>query len=393
MNLRDKSDVLIIGGGVIGLSLARQLHKKGAGKITIVERGVLGREASYAAAGMLAPQTDADCEDDFFRFCRESNDLYAGFAAELFDETGIDIELDPNGTLYVAFNETESAELRKRFEWQRGAGMAVEHLTAEETRKAEPFVSPDVRESLFFPEDLQVENRKLVQALRLYAELNGIAIRENTEVTGLLANGPLVTGASTPGGPLSAGKVVLATGAWTSLIQLPPGTVPLNVKPIKGQMIAFQTAKRLFQRVIYGSGGYLVPRIDGRVLAGATVEDAGFDKEMTGAGLEFLREIAVGIAPSLGGLEISEEWAGLRPFAPDGLPVLGEIPGYENLLTATAHYRNGILLAPLTARIMAEKITGRGSSEYFEFFGPGRFERPARETRENNEKRSAGMNG
>ena len=170
MNLRDKSDVLIIGGGVIGLGLARELRKKSAGKITVVERGELGREASYAAAGMLAPQAETDCEDEFYRFCSESNDLYPEFAGQLLDETGIDIELDRSGTLYLAFNEGDSADIRKRYDWQKEAGMAVEHLTAEETRKAEPFVSPDVRGSLYFPGDGQVENRKLMQALRLYAE-------------------------------------------------------------------------------------------------------------------------------------------------------------------------------------------------------------------------------
>jgi glycine oxidase len=396
MNLREKSDVLIIGGGVIGLGLARELRKKGAGKITVVERGELGREASYAAAGMLAPQAETDCEDEFFRFCSESNDLYPEFAGQLLDETGIDIELDRNGTLYLAFNEDDSADIRKRHDWQKGAGMAVEHLTAEETRKAEPFVSPDVRGSLYFPGDGQVENRKLMQALRLYAETNGIGIREGTEVTELLAEGRTVTGVSTAQGTLSAGTVVLATGAWTSLIKLGPGAVPVKIKPIKGQMITFQTAKRLFQRVIYSPRGYLVPRADGRVLAGATVEDAGFDKKTTGGGMDYLRETAAEIAPGMDSLEISGKWAGLRPFAADGLPVLGEIAGYENLLAATAHYRNGILLAPLTARIMAEKITGAGSSEYLEFFRPDRFEEIARETREkreNREKRSAGMTG
>lgn len=373
MNLRDKSDVLIIGGGVIGLGLARELRKKGAGKITVVERGELGREASYAAAGMLAPQAETDREDEFFRFCSESNDLYPTFAAELLDETGIDIELDRSGTLYLAFTEGDSADIRKRYDWQKEAGMAVERLTAEETRKAEPFVSPDVRGSLYFPGDGQVENRKLMQALRLYAEINGIVIGEGTEVTELLTEGGSVTGVSTAQGTLSAGTVVLATGAWTSLIKLGPGAVPLKIKPIKGQMITFQTAKRLFQRVIYSPRGYLVPRADGRVLAGATVEDAGFDKETTAGGIDFLREAAAEIAPSLDSLEIAEKWAGLRPFAADGLPVLGEVAGYENLLAATAHYRNGILLAPLTARIVAEKITGDGPSGYFEFFRPDRF--------------------
>lgn len=373
MNLRETSDVLIVGGGVIGLSLARALHKKGVRKVTVVERGELGQEASSAAAGMLAPHAEADREDEFFRFCRESNDLYPGFAAELLDETGIDIELDLSGTLYVAFSDNDTLDIRRRYEWQRAANMPVEHLTAGETRKAEPFVSPDVREGLYFPEDGQVENRKLIEALRIYAELNRIGIIERAEVSELSKEEGRVTGVLTTQGALSAGTVVLATGAWTSFIKLGPAAVPIKVKPFKGQMIAYHTAKRLFQRVLYSPRGYIVPRMDGRVLAGATVEDAGFDKETTGAGSEFLRETAVEIAPSLGSLEISERWAGLRPFAADGLPVLGSVGAYENLLAATAHYRNGILLAPLTARILAEKIVDGGDSEYFRYFGADRF--------------------
>ena len=151
------SDILIIGGGVIGLALARELYKKGLRRITILDRGNIGKEASFAAAGMLAPQAEADAPSEFFSFCSESNRLYPEFAEELFDETGVDIELDRSGTLYLAFTGEDVNDIRRRFEWQKNARLEVEHLTALETRKAEPFVSPDVLESLFFPNDWQVE--------------------------------------------------------------------------------------------------------------------------------------------------------------------------------------------------------------------------------------------
>jgi glycine oxidase len=374
MNFPDKSDVLIVGGGVIGLTLARELHKKGVRKITVVERGLCGMEASSAAAGMLAPHAETDKIDPFFQFCAESNRLYPGFAAELLDETGIDIELDQAGTLYLALTERDSEELRRRYEWQKSAGLKVEHLTAAETRQTEPFISPDVRESLFFADDGQVENRLLVQALLEYTRLNGIEIREGAEVSGLLTSGSRVLGVETRNEKLFAETTVVATGAWTSLIKLGPNAWPVKIKPIKGQMIAFHTAKRLFQKVIYSPRGYIVPRADGRILAGATVEDAGFDKQTTEAGIEYLRGTAGEISPSLGSFGISESWAGLRPFAADTLPVIGRIIGYENLLIATAHYRNGILLAPITARVLADEITGTGTSEYLELFGIGRFQ-------------------
>ena len=367
------SDVLIIGGGVIGLAIARELHKKKVGKITILERASIGKEASHAAAGMLAPHAETEKLDNFYYFCDESNKLYPNFAAELFDETAVDIELDRNGTLYLAFTETDVLEIRRRFEWQKSAGLQVAHLSAQETRQAEPFVSPDVLESLFFPNDWQVENRKLVQALQKFAELSGIEIRENTEITSLLIENRKITGAETASEKFFAEKVILAGGAWTSLVKAEGFAMP-KVKPIRGQMIAFHTAKRLFQKVIYSPRGYLVPRADGRILAGASVEDVGFDKNTTESEIALLRENTLEIAPSLVNLEVAEKWAGLRPLAADGLPILGSFPQVENFFVATAHYRNGILLAPLTAKILAENIVDNKNSDYLKIFGSERFQ-------------------
>jgi glycine oxidase len=370
MSFSDRQEVLIIGGGVIGLSIAREIWKQGARRITVIERGEIGKESSYAAGGMLAPHAETDKIDDFFYFCRESLGLYSRFAAELLDETGIDIELDQEGTLYLAFNEDDVREIRHRFEWQQNAGLKVERLSPTEIHKLEPFCSPDVLEGLFFPNDWQVENRKLLHALQKFCELNQIKVRENTEITNLLLENGRVCGAAAGRDRFLAEKVILATGAWTSLIKADGFSLP-KVIPIRGQMIGFQTAKRLFSKVIYSPRGYLIPRRDGRILAGATSEDAGFDKSVTDLAGEILRENALEIAPSLVNLEISESWTGLRPFAPDGLPIVGEIR--ENLLIAAAHYRNGILLAPATAEILAQKVVNNSDSRYFEAFGPGRF--------------------
>ena len=368
------ADILIIGGGIIGLSLARELHKKAAGKITVLERGKLGRESSFAAAGILAPQAEAEKADVFFHFCNDSKNLYVNFSEEIFAETDVDIELDRNGTLYLAFTETDAAEIRRRFEWQKKAGLAVEYLSTNEARKAEPFVSPDVREALFFPNDWQVENRKLLAALQKYANLNDVKIVENAEVKSLLIENGKVIGAETTEGKNFAEAVVLATGAWTSLIESGENTLSrLKVKPIRGQILSFRTARRLYSKVIYSPRGYLVPRVDGRILIGATVEDAGFDKNITSSGTKFLLETASEISPCLVSLEISDKWAGLRPFAADGLPILGAFPEIENLHIATAHYRNGILLAPLTAKILADKIVENLDSKYLEVFNPRRF--------------------
>jgi glycine oxidase len=366
------ANILIIGGGIIGLSLARELHKKGIRRIAIAERGEIGKEASFAAAGMLAPHAETEKLDDFYHFCSESNRLYPNFAEEISDETGVDIELDKSGTLYLAFTEEDAKEIRRRYDWQKNAGFQVEHLTARETRQSEPFVSPDVLESLFFPNDWQVENRKLLYALRKFCKLNEIELRENVEIKNLLEEDGKIVGAETENEKFYAEKTVIATGAWTSLIKAESFRLP-PVKPVRGQMISFHTAKRLFNKVIYSSRGYIVPRADGRILAGATIEDAGFDKSVSKAGIELLRDHALEIAPGLVNLDIYESWVGLRPFAPDGLPVLGAFSEVENLFIATAHYRNGILLAPLTAKILADKIAENLDSKYLEIYNPQRF--------------------
>lgn len=367
------SDVLIIGGGVIGLSIARELHKSGVRRVTIAERGRMGQEASFAAAGMLAPNAEAKQADDFLQFCSESCRLYPDLSGELLEETGIDIELDRSGTLYLAFSEADLAELEDRLEWQRAAGMPVESLSAAEIREAEPAISEGVAGGLFYPEDWQVENRKLLRALRKYAELCGIRIVENTEIMNLLAESGRILGAASADESFFSDQTVIATGAWTSFIKLGVDRLPVDVRPIRGQMIAFQTG-RILRRVACSLRGYLVPRMDGRVLVGATVEDAGFDKSVTDIGIESLRSAAVEIAPGLAGLEICEKWAGLRPFAPDGLPILGPVGETGALLIATAHYRNGILLAPLTARLTTAKIVRNETSDFFDVFSLDRFQ-------------------
>jgi glycine oxidase len=368
-------DVLIIGGGLIGLSIARELHKSGVRRITLVEKSICGSESSWAAAGMLGPQAEAEETGPFFDLCCASRHLYPAFAAKLLDETGVNVELDRAGTLYLAFTDDDVREVHRRLKWQHKAGLPVEHFSAEETRRAEPFVSPDVRGALFFPDDWQVENRKLCAALKRYSQLNGIKIRENTLVERLIIENGRVVGAETATERIAAGQTVLATGAWTSIIKLGLADMPFEVAPVRGQMIAFHSDKRLFKHVIYSCRGYIVPRLDGWILAGSTSENTGFDKSVTEAATASLRDAACEIAQHLTSLDIDDRWAGLRPHASDGLPILGPIDGIDSLIIATAHYRNGILLAPLTAKLVAENLVSKKDSEYFRIFAPGRFAR------------------
>jgi glycine oxidase len=368
-----RSEVLIIGGGVIGLSIARELHKSGIKHVTLIEKGICGGEASWTAAGMLSPQVEADETGIFFDLCCASRDLYPAFAEELLDETGVDIELDRTGTLQLAFTDEDVGEIRERLRWLRKAGFSVNHLSKEEVHRAEPLVSPSVREALFFPNDWQVENRKLLVALKSYAVMNHIKILERTEVEKLVIENNRVIGAKTKNGIVTADKTVVATGAWTSLIKLGSSYMPFKVAPIRGQIVVFQPQERLFQHVIHSRRGYVVPRRDGRVLAGSTSENVGFDRSVTESAGLLLREMACELIPNIADVKVAGQWSGLRPNTSDGLPVLGRIDGIDGLFMATGHYRNGILLAPITAKLAANNLINSSDSEYIAAFGAKRF--------------------
>ncbi len=361
--LPESADVCVVGGGVVGLALARALARRGV-SVVLIERGALGAEASWAAGGMLAPQAEADAADPFFEFACASRDAYPSFAAELLAETGIDIELDRTGTLYLAFDDREAAELARRYEWQRGAGLAVEHLSGDEARALEPQLSMQVQSALRFPHDGQVENRQLIAALKRAAVVYGVRIFEHTAATAVRVAGERACGVETARGPINAGAVVVACGAWSSLVPIEFAPVSAGqgysgprVEPVRGQMLCFTARPAFVRHVIYGPRGYLVPRRDGRLLAGSTSEQAGFEQVVTAAGLHAITKHALEIAPAVGALPLVDAWAGLRPrVAPRDWPVLGATADVPNLFFATGHYRNGILLAPSTADLLAELI-------------------------------------
>lgn len=366
------TDILIIGGGVIGLSIARELHRHGVQDITVVDKGSCGREASWAAAGMLSPQAETDSVGPFFELCSRSRDMYPQFAAELLDETGFDIELDQTGTLCLCFKDEDANELLARCEWQRDAGLEVESLALDDILKLEPHLSSQVACGLRFPNDWQVENRKLVQALRAYADRNDIRVVEHTPVRSLSVENDRVAGALTTDDPVTAGHTVLATGAWTSLINLGEQKMPVAVEPVRGQIVCLDAEPGVLRHVLYSHAAYLVPRRDGRILVGSTTERVGFDGSTTEAATAALIDAANEILPSTE-LRVSDRWAGLRPCAVDTLPVLGTIEGVGGLTIATGHYRNGILLAPVTGKLIAERIVTSVEDPAFGDFGPGRF--------------------
>lgn len=372
------ADVLIIGGGVIGLSIARELALRGVRDVRVIERREFGMEASWAAGGILGPQAEANCADDFFKLTCASRDLYPGFVASLTDETGIDVEFDRAGTLYLGLTADDERELRQRYEWQTRAGLHVEWLSGDDAKRLEPVISPEVRCALLFPDDWQVENRKLIAALVAANEKLGVSLITQCEVRSLRAEHGSVIGIDTSDGFINGRTVVMAAGAWTSSIGGSSNDATrAQIEPVRGQMLCFKTETAIARHVIYSSRGYVVPRHDGRVLAGSTSEKVGFDKRVTNEGLESIKSMAFAMAPVLQSAEVYGSWAGFRPHAPDDLPVLGPAGDFEGLFYATGHYRNGILLAPITAKLMADRIVDGAVSELLEVFSANRFRRAA----------------
>jgi glycine oxidase len=389
------ADVAVVGGGVAGLAAARELGRKGL-SVVVLDGGARAARASNAAAGMLAPQAEAGRADELFDLLCASRDMYADFADALREESGVDIELDRTGTLYLAFDEKDERETNARYEWQTRAGLEVERLTAEEARALEPQISTQVRAALRFPRDWQVENRRLVRALRASAESFGARILEGVEARGVyVSRDNRAEGVVTAEGVVYAGAVVFAAGAWTSSLrklfaatgssEVEEATLADDprVEPVRGQMLCFRQrrdAEPFARHVVYSPRGYVVPRRDGRLLAGSTTERAGFDASVTTEGVSAIRANAREIAPGVESLALEDSWAGLRPRAADGLPFIGESADVKNLFYATGYYRNGILLAPATGRMVAD-IVASGATKLapraLEAFSPARAARTA----------------
>jgi glycine oxidase len=355
-SMKGSANVVIIGGGVIGLTIARALALRGVRDVCLIERAGLGSEASFAAAGMLLPQVEADAHDDFFTLACQSRDMYPSFAAALLEETDIDIELDTTGTLYLALTEHDQQEIEKRYNWQSRAGLPVELLSVAAARELEPGISDSIRAALLFPNDIQVENRRLLSALANSVNKLGIDIVTQTNVDSLIIEGNSVRGVQTSRGRVDCSAVVIAAGTWTSFIKSSsPCKIP-EIEPVRGQMICLEAKPQLTRHVIYSPRGYLVPRRDGRLLAGSTSERVGFAKYVTAGGIATILRNALEISPAIANLPIVDTWAGLRPKGADGLPVLGRCDEIDGLFYATGHYRNGILLAPLTGELVSKAI-------------------------------------
>jgi glycine oxidase len=376
--IADKPRVVVIGAGVIGLGIAWRLAQQGA-NVAVYDQGAAGRGASHAAAGMLAAGVEAEPgEETLVALGRASQALWPAFAAELADATGIDVELRHDGTLVVSLTADDQAQALHHLKFQQQLGLELEWLSAAETRRREPHLTARIAGAIWSPQDHQVDNRKLAGALVTAARAAGAAVHEHRAVASIALAQGRARGVTLADGTLvESDVVVLAAGAWSRGIAGLADELRPPVRPVKGQMLALRMDPKgpLITHVVWAPGVYLVPRKDGRLIVGATVEENGFDTSVTAGGLLALLEPAWRAVPGIEELAVDEIWVGHRPGSRDDAPILGPsaMPG---LVYATGHHRNGILLAPVTAEAIARQVLGDAVDDVVRPFGIGRFTRP-----------------
>ncbi|MGH9368470.1 MAG: glycine oxidase ThiO [Thermoanaerobaculia bacterium] len=361
-------DVLIVGAGIIGCALARELAGRGL-RVLVLERGRVGEEASAAAAGLLNPQSDNRVPGPLFELGLASLRLYPEWSGALEEETGFSVAYRRTGLLRCAFDEREEAQL-SGFLWQRERGLSIEWWDARALReRLRSRLAPEVRSGVFFPDEGVVDPGLLTRALAAAARCGGVEIREGTAARRFWIEGDRCRGVETERERLPAGCVVDAAGAWAAFDEGLPLAVP--VEPVRGQIVELDLGPEEPGTVLHSERAYLVPRGNGRALVGSTLERVGFRKEVTAGAVGDLIREAVRLWPSAPAARFVTAWAGLRPASPDGLPVLGPC-GIEGLFFATAHYRHGILLAPVTALLVADRVAG-GAAEELGPFALARF--------------------
>ncbi|WP_019630840.1 glycine oxidase ThiO [Actinomadura atramentaria] len=367
--------IAVIGAGIVGLATAWRAAARGA-SVALVDPEPAGG-ATSVAAGMLAPLGElAYGEEDLLRLGLASRDRYPAFVAELEDETGLSAGFLDTGSLQVAFDADDLAHLDDLRRFQESLGLPAEALTGREARKLEPLLAPGVRGGLLAPRDGSVDPRRLAPALLAAAERHGARLvrRRAAEV---VVTGGAATGVKLDDGTvLAADRVLLAAGPWSGGVGgLPPGAVP-PVRPVKGQVVRLRTRvpflNRTVRGLVRGSSVYLVPRADGEVVVGATQEELGFDTRVTAGGVWELLRDARELVPGVTELEFTEATAGLRPGSPDNAPLMGPsaVPG---LVLGTGHYRNGVLLAPVSADVLASALLDGTVPEVGRPFLPERF--------------------
>ena len=368
--------VAIVGGGVIGMSVAWRLARAGA-RVTLLERDRVGSGASRVAAGMLAPITEAGPghgHEALLPFARASLARYPSFVRELEADADAPVELDTRGTLIAALDRDDTESVRRAFEHRRAIGLPVEWISGARAREIEPLLSPRTTAAIWIPDDHQVETRALLVALARACAHRGVTMREGSAVERILVRDGAVVGVRTAHGEIEADIVIVTAGAWSGTIDGIPAEAVAPVRPVKGQIVRLRARDGFaLAHVVRTPRVYLLPKTDGTVLVGATQEEMGFDAQPSAGGVKDLLENAWEAVPAIYELPFDSVEAGLRPASRDHLPIIGSTR-VRGLVMATGHFRNGILLAPATADAVVEGMANGRFGDEVAAFSPARFE-------------------
>lgn len=354
------SDVVIIGAGAIGLLTARELSAEGLG-VTLIERGACAGESSWAGGGIVSPLYPWRYSDAVTALALQAQHSYPTLCASLLEETGIDPEFEPCGLLML-----EAEDAAEAMHWARRSRRSMQKAERKVIYELEPRLSEDFSRGLWMPDVANVRNPRLCRALQQsLTRIPQVKLLEHTQVEGFEHDGDCIRAVQVRGpngsARIAAGQVVVCAGAWSGTL-LRDLSLELPVEPVKGQMLLYEMEAPQLRCMILHKGRYLIPRRDGRLLVGSTLEHQGFDKHPSNSALESLRESAARMLPMLEGLPVKQQWAGLRPGAPGGIPFIGALPGFRNLFVNAGHYRNGLVLAPASARLLADLVIGRAAS-------------------------------
>jgi glycine oxidase len=357
MMAEKSSDVVIVGGGVIGLSIADALARAGLSS-TVLDRRELGREASWAGAGLIPPVAERVVENPLAALRSWSARLYPDWAAALQAETGIDTGYRRTGGVDVAWTVSEDQALKSAAGQWRAEGIACERLAPADFARVEPALNPELEAVYYLPDRAQVRNPWLLRALMAAVSRRGVRLKAWHSVEGYSLRGRRIEAVRTSAGELRCGLLIVAAGAWSGPMLQAIG-VRVPTPPLKGQIVLLRGQPPLIGRIVEHGKHYLVPRDDGRVLVGATEHDAGFDTRPTLVDTRGLLDEALRLCPILRQAEVEATWAGLRPGNVDGKPTIGPAPEFDNLIIATGHKRAGLQLAPATGELVADLVLGR----------------------------------